>query len=150
MAKIVADQFKLDCTPQSLPRTRIHPIYKHTPKLREKRFYPLSETTYQRPMTGYVGCRYQQCRRLLSQLLSYLFAPISKLCKRYASIRHKGQAVSCFSVIDIATSQQPSNEVTFDIDCGVKLEAKEPSFAALSKIGSFFSQQSHTPVSYAL
>src|SRR6185436_1563466 len=40
--------------------------------------------------------------------------------------------------------------VTFDIDCGVKLEAKEPSFAALSKIGSFFSQQSHTPVSYAL
>src|SRR5215216_866739 len=143
VAQIVADQFQFDCAPQSPPRTRVHPVYKHAPKLREECLHSLSQATDQCFMTTSVSRSYQQRLRFICQLFSNPFASIAVVCKRYSTLCHKCQFKRRFSITRIACCKETTNEMAVNIDRSVQLKAKEPSFAALSKVSSFFSQQSH-------
>src|SRR5215208_1605159 len=148
MAKIIVKQFQFDRAPQSLPRTRVHLINKHTPKLREECLYSLSQATDQSPFLACIKCSYQQRLRFICQLLSYILASIAVVCKRYSSISHMSQRQCRFSITRIARCKQPTNKMSVDVDRGMQFEAKEPSFAGFAKVCSFFSKQSHTPMPY--
>jgi len=146
MAQIVSNELELDCIPQSAPRTRVNPIYKHSPKLRKKCLYSLSDAAYQGSLLFAISCCYHQHFGFFYQISRYLLAFIAPITNCYSHITHKRQPNSSLSITQISQSQKSTYKLPIDVYRSVQLESKEPSFAGFAKVCPIFSQQSHTTV----
>ena len=146
VTKIVTQQFEFDRVPQPAPRTRIDPIYKHTPKLRKDRLNALSETTDQAPMHSSIRRRDHQHVGLLGQLCRNLCPTITKIAQRHAAVGLQPQAEGGLSIIAIAWRQHRANDLPVDIGQRAQLETKKPARAAFAKICRLITQQAYTPV----
>jgi hypothetical protein len=122
LAQVVAQQFQLDCIPQSAPRAAEYSINEFMPKLTEQGLNPLTHTAVQLALAGHIPSCDQQQLVFFSQMLGKLRPVVSQVGQHHAAINCFCQLRGWPAIIEIPTG------------------------TAFAKVCAFIAQQSHATV----